>query len=314
MTAPRAVLRAAQIAIALVLIYVLVRSVSPSSLSSLRGQIDVRLWAVALALLLVMYALGAASLLILVSPPPTANRAGLLLAYGHVQAIAFFTPAQTGEALLPLLFSRRGVDAGETAAALVVQRLVTVTITAAVAMLSAAEKVPRGTLPLIALAIAAGTMALVAVVRSRRLRGRFRRIGAFLESIERAARRMVREHRTGLALHVVSMVVRFAVGVAASWVMCLSFGMSVPFLEIAGLSAAVTLAALVPLSPAGLGVTEGIFVASLRTRFSVEQILGACLAGRLLTVILLGAFALMYAARSWKDVGPRDPERQRPGV
>ena len=60
------------------------------------------------------------------------------------------------------------------------------------------------------------------------------------------------------------MTARFAAATGASWAMFASFGVAISFTEVAGLSAVVTLAALLPLSPGGLGVTEGIFVAALR--------------------------------------------------
>jgi uncharacterized membrane protein YbhN (UPF0104 family) len=306
-TVPRALLRAGQIALALVLITLLLRSASPAALWTMRDRIALRLWLAAAALLLLMHLLGALGLLVLVARGPAVSRVRLLLAYGHVQAIALFTPAQAGEALLPLLFSRAGVDGGETTAALIVQRVVTLGITAFVAALFAAGKLPPAALPVLALATAAALFSGVSLIRSRRLRARWPRVGAFLESVERAGRRMAAEHRAGLALHVAMMIVRFGVAVAASWVMCLSFAIDAPFLEIAGLSAAGTVAALVPLSPAGLGITEGIFLAGLRGQgFAVEQILGACLAGRLVTVALLGSFALIYSATPWKEVPARE--------
>jgi uncharacterized membrane protein YbhN (UPF0104 family) len=297
----RALLRAGQIAVALVLVALLLRSASPAALWAMRDRIDLRLWLAALALLFLMHLLGAVALLVLTGRG-RASLTRLLVGYGHVQAIALFTPAQAGEALLPLLFARAGVDGGETTAALIVQRVVGLAITAAAAALFAAGKLPAAALPLLALALAAGLLGIGLLIRSRRLRTRLPRVGAFLESVERSARRMAREHRAGLALHVALMVVRFAVAVAASWAMCLSFAIDAPFLEIAGLSAAGTVATLVPLSPAGLGITEGIFLAGLRSRgFAPEQILGACLAGRLLTVALLGSFALIYSATPWRE-------------
>jgi uncharacterized membrane protein YbhN (UPF0104 family) len=303
---PRGLVRAGQTAVALVLIVLLLRSTSPQELWRMRAGIHVSYWGLAIALLLAMHALGAISLLVLISARSHIPRGRLLLSYGYIQAVALFTPAQAGEALLPVLFGRWGVDPGETAAALIVQRLVTLVITVAVAALFAAHRVPEGVIPVVVIVTGLALVALVAVIRSRWLRTRFRRLGGFMESVERAGWRIAREHHTGLAVHVAIMFGRFAVAVAASWVMFRSFGMEISFLEIGGLSAAVTLAGLVPLSPGGLGVTEGIFVATLRTRYSVEQILGACLAGRLLTVLLLGALALLYSTTAWKDEPPRD--------
>jgi uncharacterized membrane protein YbhN (UPF0104 family) len=307
MTVPRALLRAGPIAVALVLITLLLRSTSPAAVWAMRDRIAVRLWLAAAALLLLMHLLGALAVLVLTSPGTAVSRMRLFLAYGHVQAIALFTPAQTGEALLPLFFARAGVDGGETAAALIVQRMVTLGMTVLVAAMFAADKLPPAALPVLALAIAAAFLVMVSLVRSRRLRTRWPRLGAFFGSVERAGQRMAGEHRAGLALHLGLMILRFGVAVAASWVMFLSFAIEAPFLEIAGLSAAATVAALVPLSPGGLGIIEGIFLAGLRGRgFAAEQILGACLAGRLVTVAVVGAFTLIYSAIPWKDLSARE--------
>jgi uncharacterized protein (TIRG00374 family) len=101
------------------------------------------------------------------------------------------------------------------------------------------------------------------------------------------------------------MTARFAAAAAASWTTFASFGMDVSLAEITGLCAAATLAALLPISPAGLGVAEGVFVAALRPHgFGSERILAACLTGRLLTAMLLGACALLYAATPVKDSLP----------
>src|SRR5687767_9057940 len=90
----RSLLRVAQVAVAAGLILFLLRSASPEEIWSLRHRISYGYWALALALLLAMHALGAASLLVLLSLRPATSRARLWLAYGHVQALALFTPAQ----------------------------------------------------------------------------------------------------------------------------------------------------------------------------------------------------------------------------
>jgi uncharacterized membrane protein YbhN (UPF0104 family) len=298
----RTFLRFAQTAIALGLIALLLRGASPEVLWAMRGQIDFARWGTAALLLLLMYALGAASLVVLMATGPGVAWLRLAMAYGYVQAIALFTPAQAGEALLPSLFGRAGVDTGQAAAALVVQRLVTLGITAAAAALFAAAWLPPVALPLLAVATLLAMAALISAVRSRRLRARLPRLGAFLERVDRAGQRIAREHKVGLAVHIAVMIVRYAVATAASWVMLASFGIDISFLEVAGLSGVATLAAVLPLSPAGLGVIEGIWVAALRPRgYAIEQILGASLAGRLITVVLLGTFALIYSATRWKD-------------
>jgi uncharacterized membrane protein YbhN (UPF0104 family) len=303
----RTSLRVAQTAIALGLIAVLMRGASPEALWAMRSQIHFGLWGIAALLLLLMYAMGAASLVLLMALGPGVAWLRLALVYGYVQAIALFTPAQAGEALLPSLLARAGVDSGEAAAALVVQRLVTLGITAAAAALFAAAWLPPVALPLLVGATVVAMAVLIAAVRSLRLRARFPRLGAFLERVDRAGQRIAREHKIGLAAHIAVMIARYAVATAASWAMLASFGIEISFLEVAGLSGAATLAAVLPLSPAGLGVIEGIWVAALRPRgYPVEQIIGASLAGRLITVVLLGTFALIYSATPWKDSRQHD--------
>jgi len=189
----------------------------------------------------------------------------------------------------------------------VVQRVASLGITAAVAALLAARWLPAGALPALGLLALLGALAATWLARSAWLRGRVSRAGVFLAGVGSAWTRMLREHRLGLAAHVFILVARFASAVAASSAMLLSFGVRAPFLEVAGLTAAATLAALIPLSPAGLGVAEGVFVAGLHHEgFSVERILAACVGGRLVTILLLGAFALLYSAMPWKDARPRE--------
>ena len=297
----RSLLRVAQVALALGLILLLLRAASPEQIWSLRHRISYGYWLWAVVLLLAMHGLGAASILVLLTMGPGAPRGRLVLAYGHVQALALFTPAQAAEALLPLLYSRAGIEAGETAASLLVQRLVTLgpwwrprccsrrtgchpgpcrwwrcwprrvaggDAGRPVAVRPASVS-PGGWLP----GQRASGRWTTAAQPARRagqtriaddcpLRGRHRRLLGHV----RLFRRGHLVHRGG------------------------------------GSSAVVTLAALLPLSPGGLGVTEGIFVAALRPRgFEVEQILGAALAGRVLTIALLGAFTLIYSATSWKE-------------
>ena len=175
----RSLLWVAQVALALGLILLLLRAASPEQIWSLRHRISYGYWLWAVVLLLAMHGLGAASILVLLTIGPGAPRGRLVLAYGHVQALALFTPAQAAEALLPLLYSRAGIEAGETAAALLVQRLVTLGLVVAASLLFAAHWLPPGALPLVAVLAVGGLLVVALVVRSPYVRLRFPRVGGF---------------------------------------------------------------------------------------------------------------------------------------
>ena len=93
-------MRAGQLGVALVLVVLLLRSASPARLWAMRDQIDLRLWIAAVVLLLVMHLLAAVALLLLTGRGRAAL-SRLLLAYGHVQAIALFTPPRPARRCSP---------------------------------------------------------------------------------------------------------------------------------------------------------------------------------------------------------------------
>jgi uncharacterized membrane protein YbhN (UPF0104 family) len=92
------------------------------------------------------------------------------------------------------------------------------------------------------------------------------------------------------------------VGVASGYSIFQAFGVVVPFWDLAALMACTTLAVLIPISFNGLGVTEGIFVAALAAYGNgTEQVLTACLAGRLLSLVTLLAGSAAFWFLRWQD-------------
>lgn len=227
--------------------------------------------------------------------------------YFHVQALCQLTPAQAGEVALPYVAGRGRFVPGEIAASLVIQRMVALGIIVLVAILGAGRWVQPIVLWSAAAFVLLGCAAAVVMIRNSRLRSWLndivdRRFGSILYGFYDTWTSVFRDRRGRLVGHVFLMTVRFLVGALASYTILMAFSVSVPFWDLAALSALATLAALVPISINGIGVTEGIFVAALSGYgFATEQILAACLVGRALGIMTVLTGSAVYWYLRWRE-------------
>lgn len=241
-------------------------------------------------------------------------RGRFALDYLYVQALCQLTPAQMGEAALPYIASRGRFSTGEVAAALVIQRLVALLIVVVAALTGAGRWAPAGYLWGAALAVVGAGVVLMALISNARVRARInetigRRFGPILAGFYEAWRSMLRDRPGRLVLHVVFMVLRYAITIGGSYAVLAAFGIQVPFAELAALTAVAVLASLAPLTINGVGITEGIFVLALAGYgYSSEKVLVACLAGRLMTALVMAACAALYLALEW-CIGRGGPAR-----
>ena len=257
--------------------------------------------AASVALLTASTALGALALLVLFERKRHWAWWGrFTLDYFYVQALCQFTPAQAGEVTLPYIAGRGRFGPGEIAAALVIQRMTSIGIVIVVAVAGAGKWAGPRTLwgtATFALAACLAVAALISHSPARSWLNEFvsRRFGPILHGFHKTWIGVFQDGRGRLALHVMIMIGRFVVAVAASYAMFMAFGVTSPFSDFAALSAWATLAAVAPISVSGLGVTEAIFVAGLASYGNgTEQVLFASLTGRALWFLNLLAWSTAY--------------------
>ena len=254
----------------------------------------------ALALIAGSLLCGALSLLVLFDP--TRRKGGarrFILDYFHVQALSQFTPAQAGEMALPYTAGRNRFPPGEIAAGLVLQRMTSLAVLVGAALIGAGQWVQRDYLWAAALAGTVACATVIALIASSQVRAWLnrtigQRVGPVLAGFHLAWQAMWRDARGALVPHAILMCLRFLLMAAAGWAAMHAFGVDASLPDITALMALATLAALIPVSLNGLGVTEGIFVAALTGQgHAAGQVLLACMAARAagILVLLLGLLA-----------------------
>jgi len=227
--------------------------------------------------------------------------------YFYVQAICQLTPAQAGEAALPYVSGRGRFAPGEIAASLVIQRITSLGIILVVAVIGAGAWAEPSLLWGAAAFVLLSCLTVIAMITNSSARGWLnefvgRRFGPILHGFYDTWTSVFRDRRGRFMAHVVLMVSRFLIGVASSYAMFMAFDVVVPFWDLAALSAFTTLAVLIPISINGIGVTEGIFVAALADYgYGTEQVLTACLAGRVLWILTVLVWSGAYWFLGWRE-------------
>jgi len=300
--------RVLQVLVTLALLAMLLRTFSWEKVVEMWRHLDGGYLAASVALIAGATASGAVALLVLFElKGHAAWWARFTVDYFHVQAICQLTPAQAGEVALPYVSGRGRFAPGEIAASLVIQRMTSLGIIALAAVFGAGRWADPVMLWGATAFVLFSCLVAIAMIRNADIRGWFnefvdRHFGSILYGFYDTLTSIFRDRRGRLLTHVVLMLGRFMVAVASSYTLLVAFGVAVPFWDLAGLSALATLAALVPISINGLGVTEGIFVVGLANYgYGTEQVLAACLAGRVLGILTLLLGSAAYWFLRWED-------------
>jgi len=293
-------LRILQYLIAASLLAFLLRSCDFDQLAKMVSEVRLSfLFAVAL-LVGLSTALGAIAILVLLGPVAPTAWIKFSNYYCYIQAICQITPAQAAEVALPYFAAQISLAPGQVTAALVIQRMVGVAINVVVALMGASQWVNSFQLWLAVLAIGGLFIIVLSIIHNSAIRARMNqaighRLGPVLFGFYEAWIRIFRERKTALAVHVTIMMMRFAISVFTSLILLRAFGVGAAFPELATLSALATIAALVPISFGGIGVTEGIFVAGLTGfGYETERIVAALLLGRLLAILTLMIWPIAF--------------------
>lgn len=224
--------------------------------------------------------------------------------YLYVQGLSQFTPAQLGELALPYVAARQRFAGTDIAAALVIQRVSALLVIVLMALAGAGRWVARAYLwTASGLVCAACGFALFFMLKpgwQTQADGAGSRWRGFLA----AARRMLLGHGGRLAWHVVLMLLRYGLSVLANVLLLAAFGIQVPVLDLAAITALAILSSLVPITVGGIGLTEGIFALALKSYgYDTDLTIAAVLAARVVNAALaLGWVALHHGL-------PRDGQK-----
>lgn len=301
-------LRLSQVLVTVALLGLLLRSCSWEKTVEMWSQLNAGYLAASAALITVSIVGGAIALLVLFElKGHLAWWARFTVDYFYVQALCQLTPAQAGEAVLPYVSGRGRFAPGEIAASLVIQRMTSLGIVVVVAVVGAGRWADPTMLWAGAAFVVLSCLAAIAMIRNSSARSWLNKLvnryfGSILHGFYDTWTSVFRDRRGRLLSHVMLMIGRFVVGVASIYAVLMAFDVAVPFRELAALSALATLAALVPISINGVGVTEGIFVAALLGYgYGTEQVLTACLAGRALAILTLLVGSAAYWFLRWRE-------------
>ena len=229
---------------------------------------------------------------------------------------AFFLPGYlAGGALRWYRLIQAGAPALPTLASVVFNRLVDITITAALGLGFWWISPPDGNNPLVLgllVAILAVALGLQVLAFSPKLAGKVRSIGEsstrvgligrIVQKISELARAgeilgsMGRYRR--LAVYAVCLA-RHLVGVAAVYGFAVSIGMDLSWINVSAASSIMLLATLVPISFAGLGVREGALIFSLRLFGESSSAAGALAVLVLLRDLLIRLAGGLVEAYGW---------------
>ena len=246
--------------------------------------------------------LGYWALIVLLPKVGRRERLRGMLTYGAVQAAALFTPARAAEAALPFALCSKQVTAGQVAAGLVLQRLVGLLVLFTLAVMAGSRLLGEVGWAVAGVAVVAIVATATATIACRPVRSWVggiveTRFHVTLPGFHKHYSAILNEGKRRLAVHSIIMLLRAILNAAASYLVLLSFGVYIPFFFWVGVVAAAALAGLVPITPSGLGVSEGLVVFGLAAHgYQPEPILSTCLVSRAICVLVSSLFAFVYMA------------------
>ena len=299
-----------QLLVTLALFTLLLRSTTWEKAVQMWQQFDAGYLAAAIGFITISTTMGAIALLVLFElKGHPAWWARFTVDYFYVQALCLLTPAQAAEAALPYIAGRERFAPGEIAACLLIQRMIALGIIVLVAVAGAGRWATPALLWGAAGLVLLACLTAIAIIGTASVRTRLnefvtRHFGSILFGFYDTWTSVFRDRQGRLLTHVLLMICRFFIGVGSIYATLMAFDVTVPFWEMSALAALATLSVLVPISINGLGVVEGIFVIGLADYgYGTEQVLAACLAGRVLSILTLLVWSALYFFLRWRD-GP----------
>lgn len=260
-------------------------------------------WCVLCAVLQLAYiALGWCSLALLIDATRTLRAwTQGMVHYAAVQVFAAYTPGRIGEAVLPYSLSNPETRSPEIAASLLLQRVVGMVLLVLFGAGSLACGIDLGvSVPFYVSTASLGIGALVACAAFRWAHKNpaktSDRLRDWLDCFGASWSDTLGGHRGNLAAHVGVMTFRCFTSFAAWQCILLSFGASIPFTNVILLVCCLNLAAAVPISIAGIGVTDAVMAIGLSTvGYGPELAVALCLAGRGIHAVTAGLWLLLYS-------------------
>lgn len=215
--------------------------------------------------------------------------------YLYVQGLSQFTPAQLGELALPYVAARQRYAGTDIAAALVIQRVSALLIIVLMALAGAGRWVaPAYLWTASGLVCAACCLVLFVMLKPGRP-AQGQGAGARLADFLIASRRMLLGHGDRLAWHGVLMLLRYALSVLANAQLLAAFGIEVPLLDLAAITALAILSNLVPITVGGIGLTEGVFALALKSYgYDTDLTIAAVLAARVVNAALALGWVVLH--------------------
>ncbi len=178
-----------------------------------------------------------------------------------------FTPGQAGDVIKAWYLKAMGYPLSAALLSTVVDRLFDVVMLGLLTLEGVIVfwQSMSGDLPVVIALIAGSAIALVALgirpVRERLWRMVMSRINKGKAADEAAPATEVLHHRRAFAIACLLTVASFAVSISRVWLMCFAVGLNVGPLEIIGINALTTAAALIPISVGGVGTRDLLLIA-----------------------------------------------------
>lgn len=293
-------LMAGQVAVGMLLIYLLFRLADWNRMAEAWHQAEPGLWIPAALLFAIYVLLGWWSITVLIAEIDLRHWRQGLLDYGACQAFSLVTPGRIGELALPLILRRCATTPGEVTAILVIQRISNLLLLALLLFGTSHTWLPANIAWLSLLTTFAGSLLIVLLLTHTTLLQRLEKLTdrfhiEFVTDFDRAWQGIYRNRHAALGNHTLLSGLRILALSIGSYLIALSLGVEVPIEAYVGITAASALANFIPLTIWGLGISEGVMVFGL-AHFGVDSgiALAIGLIGRALFMISLFAWSAAY--------------------